>query len=248
MVTRFLSIFCRKRLRSRLRHTKVQGHSFLIFPYFRRPKPAIMKTLPLLILLFLSQHSFAQFNLTTLDKNSIPKGINYTGHIVNAVRWTDSLGDNIVITTETGPYDSKTMAEDGYRDAALYAYHYLLQQDSFKLTWKVYDFTKDCPVDIRADYIKKTFAITDLNNDGTAEIWLMYRTVCHGDVSPSNMKIIMYESNRKYAIRGTNRVQISETEKIGGEYMLDDAFKKAPAVFRLYAETLWKKNLMEHWD
>lgn len=212
------------------------------------PQHSIMKTLILLILIFCSQHSFAQFNLTTLDKNTIPHGIKYTGHIVNAVRWTDSLGDNIVITTETGPYASKNATEDGYSDAALYAYHYLAQQDSFKLTWKVYDFTKDCPVDIKADYIKKTFAVTDLNNDGKAEVWLMYKTICHGDVSPSNMKIIMYESNRKYAIRGTNRVKASETETEGGEYTLDEAFKNAPAIFKLYAENLWKKNIMETWD
>ena len=76
----------------------------------------------------------------------------------------------------------------------------------------------------------------------------MYKTVCHGDVSPSDMKIIMYENDKKYAVRGTNKVQISPKEYTGGQYAFDEAFKKAPEAFRQYAAQLWKKNLLETWD
>ena len=34
----------------------------------------------------------------------------------------------------------------------------------------------------------------------------MYKTVCHVDVSPCDMKIIMYQGGQKYAIRGKNKV------------------------------------------
>jgi hypothetical protein len=180
--------------------------------------------------------------------NSLPKTIQYNGHIMNAVRWKDSLGDNIVITTETGATRSKGTDDDSYRDAALYAYHFLLQADTWKLTWKVYDYTKECPLDIKANFIKNTFAVTDLNKDGKAEVWLMYKTVCHGDVSPSNMKIIMYEGDKKYAVRGTNKVKVSAKEFMGGEFAFDEAFKNAPELFRQYATQLWKKNIMETWD
>ena len=207
-----------------------------------------MKTLRLLILLLASQSCFAQLKLTKLDMNSLPKTIQYNGHIMNAVRWKDSLGDNIVITTETGATRSKGTDDDSYRDAALYAYHFLLQADTWKLTWKVYDYTKECPLDIKANFIKNTFAVTDLNKDGKAEVWLMYKTVCHGDVSPSNMKIIMYEGDKKYAVRGTNKVKVSAKEFMGGEFAFDEAFKKAPELFRQYATQLWKKNIMETWD
>jgi len=206
-----------------------------------------MKLFLLELLVIFSSVCMAQPAVIKLDNRSIPKAIKYTGHIINAVRWTDSLGDNIVLTTETGETKSKSIPDDDYRDAALYAYHYMVQGDSLKLTWKVYDFTKDCPVDIRANFIANTFAITDLNKDGKAEVWLMYRTVCHGDVSPSNMKIIMYEDNKKFAIRGSNRVEVSGTESVGGQYSFDEAFKKAPEVFRHYATQLWKKNMIETW-
>lgn len=200
------------------------------------------------LLLFLVHLATGQVKTVRLDKTSIPRGIQYTGHIVDAVRWTDSLGGHIVVTTETGITTSKNALDEGYRDAALYAYHYAVKGDSLQLTWKVYDFTKECPVDIKANYIKNSFAVTDLNKDGKAEVWLMYKTVCHGDVSPSNMKIIMYEAGKKYAARGTNRVKYSEKEYTGGEYSFDEAFKAAPPAFREYAAALWKKHIMETWD
>ncbi|HYD90008.1 MAG TPA: hypothetical protein VEA37_00800, partial [Flavobacterium sp.] len=135
-----------------------------------------------------------------------------------------------------------------YQNAALYAYHYLLQADSFKLTWKVYDFIKACPVDIKANFIRNTFAVTDLNKNGDCEVWLMYKTVCQGDVSPSDMKIVMYENDKKYVVRGTNRVEYAEKQYTGGEYKFDYAFTTGPEAFRQYAAKLWEKNIMEDWD
>ena len=173
-----------------------------------------MRTIYFIILVLTSQIGFAQIKLTKLTTTSIPKGVKYSGNLINAVRWTDNMGDNIVLTTETGETASKKAEDDSYRDAALYAYHFLIKGDSTILSWKLYDFIKDCPVDIEANFIKNTFSVTDLNKNGVAEVWLMYKTACHGDVSPANMKIIMYEDNKKHAVRGTNKVKVSEKDYI----------------------------------
>jgi len=190
-----------------------------------------------------------------IDSTQFPGSIKYEGFIKNAVRWKDKLGDNIVITTETGyHFNNKFKHEsDDSSDAELFAYHFIISGNQPKQTWKVYDFISDCPVDIVASFVKNTFAVTDLNNNGIAETWLMYKTVCHGDVSPSDMKIIMYEGNQKYAMRGENKVQVGtyengEKQFIGGEFKFDENFKKAPKVFKEYAQNLWHKNLMETWE
>jgi hypothetical protein len=207
-----------------------------------------MKALLILFLLLTCQTGFGQVRLTNLAKSSIPKSVQYTGNLVKSVRYQDSQGDNIVVTTETGETKSKGMPDEGYRDAALFAFRYALEGNAWKLKWKVTDFIKECPVDLKANFIKNTFAVTDLNKNGQAEIWLMYKTVCHGDVSPSTMKIIMYEGDQKYAVRGTNKVKVSETETAGGNYNFDAAFKNGPEAFRNYAAQLWKKNLLETWE
>lgn len=88
----------------------------------------------------------------------------------------------------------------------LFAYHYIISGNKANQTWKVYDYISDCPVEIAAYFVKNTFNVTDLNKNGIAEVLLMYKTTCHGDVSPLQMKVIMYEGKEKYAMSGENKV------------------------------------------
>lgn len=125
--------------------------------------------------------------------------------------------------------------------------HYLISGDSTKQTWRVYDYVKECPVDMFLYFIDDAFAVTDLNKDGKAEVWIMYKVSCQGDVSPVPMKIIMYQDNKKYAVRGTTRTKISATDYEGGEYTFDESFKNAPVEFRQHAEKLWKQYKAETW-
>ncbi len=208
----------------------------------------VMKLLGLLLPLILTQTGFAQFKVTRLDKNSIPKNSQYNGKVVRAVRWADSIGDNIVILSATDKTKSKSAPDDDYSDAALYAYHYLVSGDTNTQTWKVYDYVKECPVDISLYFIDKAFAITDLNKDGKAEVWMMYKNSCQGDVSPLPMKIIMYQDDKKFAVRGTTKVQVSANQYEGGEFSFDDAFRKGPVEFRQYATKLWAQHKVEKWE
>jgi hypothetical protein len=185
--------------------------------------------------------------VTTLTSATIPKGIPYTGKIKNAVRWIDQQGDNVVITTETGVYANKKSENGEGRDADLFASHYLIKKMGVEPTWKVTDRIKDCPLDIQVAFIRNSFQVTDLDKDGMAEVWIMYKTACHGDMSPCDMKIIMYEGQKKFAMRGENKIKVSETETYGGEYKMDDAFSKGPKVFSDFAKKLWNKHIMETW-
>ncbi len=209
--------------------------------------------LGLTVLVLCTNNIYGQtkFQLTELNANKLPIGIKIEGKVKNAVRWKDKLGDNIVITTETGEYLSKKIKHetDGL-DAEFFAYHYIVSRDSIKQTWRVYDYIIDCPVDIEASFIKNTLEITDLNSDGIAEVWLVYKTGCRGDVSPFDMKIIMFQGQQKFAIRGIERVLIGIDEKgkksyMGGEYKVDQAFKVGPKEFLEFAKKLWTKNIIE---
>lgn len=204
----------------------------------------------------LSKPEDKNFVLTVqkIDSTQFPASIKYEGFVKNAVRWKDKAGDNIVITTETGYYTSKKFKhESDGSDAELFAYHFIVSGNEVKQTWKVYDYISDCPVDIVASFVKNTFQITDLDKNGIAETWLMYKKTCHGDVSPCDMKIIMYEGNQKYAMRGESRVQVGvdgngKKQFAGGEYKLDENFKKGPKVFSETAKKLWNDNVIETWE
>jgi hypothetical protein len=64
---------------------------------------------------------------------------------------------------------------------------------------------------------------------------------CTSDVSPSEMKIIMHEGKQKYALRG-NSIVNPGTEKIGGDYKLNENLSKASKEFKDFALKMWKEN------
>ncbi|TDG35819.1 hypothetical protein EZJ43_10700 [Pedobacter changchengzhani] len=202
---------------------------------------------------FISLTVFGQAKIVTkkLELTKIPKGIKYEGQIKTAVSWVDSLGYNIAILTETGIYESKKFKhENDSGDAELFAYHFIVKNHSAVQTWKVYDFISDCPVDIEAKFIRNSFQVTDLNKDGVGEIWVMYKTICHGDVSPCDMKIIMYQGQQKFAIRGQNKVfQGTDDDGTkhygGGDYKYDKTFADGPKEFLEFAKKLWDNNIMQ---
>jgi hypothetical protein len=208
-----------------------------------------MKLFKLLVLVIFTYSASAQVKVTILDKKSIPASIHYIGNIINAARYVDKEGVHILITTATGVVPATDVVDDNgkidtnFSKADLYAYNYIINGNKTTVAWQMHDFAITCPVTVRANYIPGAFALTDLNKDGVAEVWLMYITGCNGDPSPTSMKIIMHEGTKKYAVRGSNRVTVPPLGTSGGEYKLDEAFKNGPEIFRQYALQLWKKNI-----
>ncbi|HEX2608866.1 MAG TPA: hypothetical protein VHK91_15890 [Flavisolibacter sp.] len=180
-----------------------------------------------------------------LDKAGIPKAVTYVGQVKSAIQWKDMAGNHVVVLAEKGPYQNpKYKHEEDGSDGELYAYHYLLI-DTAALIWKLYDYVRDCPLDMEAEFIQNSLSVTDLDKDGVGEIWFLYRIACHGDVSPAELKLFLYQGRQKYAMRGQTKVRISEKETIGGDYQFDAAFHAAPKVFRDYAQMLWKKFVQQ---
>ena len=182
-----------------------------------------------------------QVNVTKIDSSKLPKQIKYLGHISNAVTWKDGQGVHYVLTTETGEYKSKDEDGEKVKNAELYAYHFVSKGDSIKQLWRIYDYSKDCDVDVSVAVIKKAFRVTDLNKNGVAEVWVMYENQCTGDVSPAPTKIIMYEGNKKYAIRGEGGLRVVGKDYAKGQYTMDESFKNGNALFRQFAVNLWAK-------
>lgn len=185
-------------------------------------------------------------SIKNIEEKDLPSEISFEGKFKDAILWKDRLGEHIALITETGIYVSpKFKHESDGGDAELFGYHYLLSGNNkqYNVTWKVYDFISDCPVDIFAEFVDNTFKVTDLDKNGIAEVWIMYMKGCHGDVSPEEMKIIMYEGDKKYAMRGENKIRISKNESYGGDFKFDDNFRSAPKEFRDFALDMWNENV-----
>lgn len=185
----------------------------------------------------------AQVRVSPLAPAAVPATFRHSGRVVQALHYTDRTGTYTVLATQSGPVaDPAAQSSDGRR-ADLYAYHY--PATSTAPNWQLHDFEADCPLDIAARFRPGGLTVTDLDRNGTAEVWLVYRTTCRGDVSPSTQKIIMHEGSRKYALRGTSRLATGGGTFDGGSYTLDAAWQGAPAVFRQHAAKLWLQHREE---
>lgn len=208
-----------------------------------------MRHATLLLSLLLPLTGRAQVTTTPLTPAAVPAALRHEGRVVQALRYTDRTGAYCVLTTEIAPRVAPgTSAENGRR-ADLYAYQYQLPATGAPtLSWQVHDFVDDCPLDIEARFLPGSLTVTDLDQNGTAEVWVVYRTTCRGDVSPSTQKIIMREGGQKYAVRGSSRISLGSGQYDGGNFTMDAALEKAPAVFRQYAVQLWKRRMAEQLD
>ncbi|KXK05011.1 MAG: hypothetical protein OZ913_09900 [Ignavibacteriaceae bacterium] len=172
----------------------------------------------------------------------IPKNIKYKGIHQISASWKDNNGNNLIFITLTDEFPTPNSNGEDFRDKELYAYHYLMNDGESKLLWRVTDFIRECPVDIRLDYFPRSLSVTDLDDNGIAETAFMYALSCKGDVSPDDVKLIMHEGKTKYAIRGSNVVSQPEAvSEYEGLMNVDPSFNSAPDEFLVHAKKLWNR-------
>jgi hypothetical protein len=185
-----------------------------------------------------------QIKTQSVAKSSLSKSIRYKGKPVQALQYQDNLGMFIVLTTATGEQPQK--GEDGFKQAHLYSYLYQLGGNGqSSLIWQMHDLISDCNLDLATEFVPGSLSITDLDKDGKAEVWVAYRLACSGDISPSELKIIMHEGITKYAKRGIGKIKIGNSVQPDGGEIASDEFKQAPISFKQYAGRLWNKYVLE---
>jgi hypothetical protein len=116
-----------------------------------------------------------------------------------------------------------------------------------KLTISFFD-KADCYTNGRVSYLKDTFSITDLDNNGIKEIIFLYELVCDAELEPSKMKLIMIEGESKYKIRGSRKFYTNTDGSMINEdvnFNIDKSFSTAPRVFLEYATDKWNENLFD---
>lgn len=189
-----------------------------------------------------AQHRMSARNVTAKE---LPKQLIYQAKFKQALQWNQHDTAHYVILTETDLESPE--GRRGPRSAFIHAYHYILHGNFSQKLWEIKDGTENCEVDFHAYFLPHTFSVTDIDNDSIPEIWVMYSVACRGDISPGELKIIMYEGKQKHAMRGRMLINYSASERDGGEYTFDAPFNRSPAAIRDYAKKLWKKYREEKW-
>lgn len=134
----------------------------------------------------------------------------------------------------------QTKTAEGYsRNKEFFVTHSLGAQQ----VWKAKDFVNRCEFDLELEMLDDSIEVTDLDNDGLAEISFLYKLGCRSDVSPLDVKLLMYEGTTKYALRGESYERVGETEYAGGAFKPD--FNGAPPAFLEFAKAKWKRLVVD---
>ncbi|EYA71741.1 hypothetical protein M132_1552 [Bacteroides fragilis str. S24L15] len=203
------------------------------------------------------QFAYAQgvSTLKNLRLTQLPKEIDYKGEFLNCMTWTDKLGENYLITSQSPVHQEELPEGTPISSKELYARHYIKKGEQVSVLWQLYDFLKDgyCGM-FTVDYLCKPY-INDIDRDGICETWLVYQLGCRSDYGtpPLTMKIIMHSGNKKYAIRGQRDVLYPQ-HYIGGSslgnFKTDDNYKTLPEDIQNFGIILWHKfqveDLMEY--
>ena len=186
------------------------------------------------------------FRVLPFEGNSLPSTERFSrkGKVVDGAHWLDKSGENLLLLTQTGVIPSKGSNQDN-RSAEVHAYQYVKSPRGWREQWVLNDFERNCPYDLYAGFLPGSLEVSDLDGDGRAETTFLYKLTCRSDVSPSTLKLIMYEGKVKFAILGTTIVQTGPQSYSGGQKIVNSKLLRAPAIFRRHAQTQWKKFVNE---
>jgi hypothetical protein len=174
----------------------------------------------------------------------VPAGVTATGHLDAAWRFTDGGGANYVL------FSSKEIAgktpgpdDEPSRGKAIYVDDWLIPPGAApKRLRLVRDHVEDCPFDVTAAFHPAALEVTDLDRDGTGEVWFGYEVGCRSDVSPETYKLLALEGGTKYILRGETRVDEGGGQLTGGAYKVDPSFTRGPPAFLAHARALWDRT------
>lgn len=168
---------------------------------------------------------------TQVDSKEIQKeGVVLPADLVKAVRFNDADGDQPLLFTKLSMISKKQPNQRRIERYELNVIGLTKTANGWVKKWTISDFV-DCPhLDAEANFFLENISITDVNNDGFAEVSAPYGLFCGGGVDPKTIKIIMRTKNEKYALRGESKIVISGQDPFGGAMRMDASLqqKKIP--------------------
>ncbi|QBF28085.1 hypothetical protein EXN22_21260 [Pseudomonas tructae] len=168
---------------------------------------------------------------------------------VQSVHYRDQEGEGLLVLSRN---DDQVRDEETNQDVdrvVLSATRYERQaDDSFKPHWNIESETT-CPgLDLDVGFYTDVSGVSDLDNDGVAELTVASHAFCGGGVDPHELRVELREGEASYAINGQSLIAIEGEEPYGGEREDSPSLQSAPQVLRDHLNEVWNKVLKRPWS
>lgn len=167
------------------------------------------------------------------------------GEFSSACKFRDKNGENLLVFTKEESFErdrSISEIEAGILHATLRFYQYTGEKDNYKLLRTVQEKAAPCstpPSALDAKFIEDALLVSDLNENGIAEVTFMYSFFCGSNIYPNPHRLVVLENGREAKISGTKYLRECEC---GGKMMLNDAFEQLDEKIKAQAMQLWEKH------
>ena len=206
-----------------------------------------------------------------ISMQELPEEITVFGTFNEAWKWVDSMGENVFLLSHEVKNDSPgDEFSDEPESGFVHTAHYLKKDDKYRSIRTSTDDEKACSFDLLCDFIPSCTTITDLDNNGYAEIKYQFTKACRSDVSPASMTLVLRENGKNHILMGTRWVayaddmafniteenaslegtrkladEMAELERTMGKYNSEYQFSNAPPAFLAFARKEWIKYAEE---
>lgn len=202
-----------------------------------------------------------------LALRQLPAALRPTGQLLEAGRWLDLNGENILVASRSVITDDDQAGEG--RAARLLVRQYVRPLGGtgfYRQLWQLQDAVTDCPLDLTLGLLPGSTCVSDLDGNGRTETTLVYALACRGGVDPAALKLILREGAAKYALRGIalemqggpDEVARARQQAAGptccagpdsdstywrnyGLYDTEKEFATAPPAFLAFARQQWRR-------
>ncbi|MDN5199901.1 hypothetical protein QQ008_00970 [Fulvivirgaceae bacterium BMA10] len=181
-----------------------------------------------------------QFSRIEID--SIPNELNYSGVPIESIKWYDEDGLHYLIISKREVGDFFTPSWK----STIYASMYLKVRDSYKLIWRIKDFSLNPYTKVQ--YFNNSIKLNDIDGDGALETSFIYGIVPDG-LDPIILKLMLHTKGEKLAIRGILPQNKEDADRYSRD--VDIIFSDFPEKFKIYATDRWDKFVdsykLEYW-
>lgn len=191
------------------------------------------------LLFFYTSAAFAQIcspkKLTRPDFQHIE--IPLKGEIVNSFKYSDFIGEHIVIFTKKENASSSGKIERHILRAESY---FFVNEQSWIKEWG-WKNQLSCPIlDSESKFLMNPLEVSDLNRDSTCEITFAYKTFCGGGIEPSDIGVVLQAGKNSFNISGTNTVKLPGNESIGGTKIISqNLYSPQNEIYLKHLNNMW---------
>ncbi len=155
--------------------------------------------------------------------------------VADEISWKDKGGSHVIriIEKSSGKY-----FESNWK-STISVEKKTLKKNKSQLSWNIKDFSKNPSESV--NYVPKTLAIFDIDNDGVMESSFTYIIGTDG-LDPNTIKQMVHKNNIKFAIRGKIPKRLSDIDEY--KFKIDNSFSNQSLEFMTFSLNTWNKTIL----